>query len=371
MKAKKVQSDRGLRHSPFPSKLLDSNNEETHENHVVQSDDEFEDIDEESVDNDFVYKDLADPTASYDDDIVNEHEESLVKMFLHSNVTQSRTLADIIMEKIREKEQDDETSAPIDVSSVDIPPKVIEVYTGVGDLLQHFKSGKLPKALKMLPHLKNWEKIMWITRPDLWSPAGTFVVTRIFTSNLNAKLAQRFLNLVLLEKCRDDIRNYSKLNFHLYMALKKALFKPAAFYKGIMLPLVLSGTCTLREACIFGSVISKVSIPSIHSAAALLRLIEIPYTGATSVFVKILLSKKYAFPRRVIDGLISHFCSFIEEERALPVIWHQSLLCFVQRYKFEFDDKQIESILILLKKHSHTAISVEIKRELIAARNQQ
>ena len=59
-------------------------------------------------------------------------------------------------------------------------------------------------------------------------------------------MAQRFFNLVLLEKCRDDIRENKKLNDHLYMALKKSLFKPAAFYKGILLPLAQSGDCTLR-----------------------------------------------------------------------------------------------------------------------------
>lgn len=36
---------------------------------------------------------------------------------------------------------------------------------------------------------------------------------------------QRFFNIVLLEKCRDDIRANKKLNYHLYMALKKSLFK--------------------------------------------------------------------------------------------------------------------------------------------------
>ncbi len=292
-----------------------------------------------------------------------------MRKFLQASSQQTRTLADIIMEKIKEKELEETDTIQVPDYNDEIPAKVIEVYTGVGSLLQHFKSGKLPKALKMLPHLKNWEKILWITRPDMWSPAGTFVVTRIFASNLNVKMAQRFLNLVLLEKCRDDIRNHNKLNFHLYMALKKSLFKPAAFYKGILLPLVQSGDCTLREACIFGSVISKVSIPSIHSAAALLRLLQIPYAGSTSVFIKIILSKKYAFPRRVISALQNHFCRFVDEDRALPVIWHQSLLCFVQRYKIELEENEVEGILTLIKKHYHGSISSEIKRELSVAKH--
>lgn len=60
---------------------------------------------------------------------------------------------------------------------------------------------------------------------------------RIFASNLKENMAQRFYNLVLLPRVRDDIEEYKKLNFHLYQALKKALFKPGAFMKGVLIPL--------------------------------------------------------------------------------------------------------------------------------------
>ena len=45
---------------------------------------------------------------------------------------------------------------------------------------------------------------------------------------------------------------FFRLNFHLYQALRKALFKPGAFFKGFLLPLCESGNCTLREATIIG-----------------------------------------------------------------------------------------------------------------------
>lgn len=51
-------------------------------------------------------------------------------------------------------------------------------------------------------------------------------------------MAQRFYNLVLLPRVRDDLAEYKRLNFHLYQALRKALFKPGAFMKGILLPLL-------------------------------------------------------------------------------------------------------------------------------------
>ncbi len=43
--------------------------------------------------------------------------------------------------------------------------------------------------------------------------------------------AQRFLSLVLLPHVRQDIRQNKRLHFALYQALRKAAFKPDAFYK--------------------------------------------------------------------------------------------------------------------------------------------
>tara|TARA_B110000090_G_C13098447_1_gene337587 strand:- start:79 stop:555 length:477 start_codon:yes stop_codon:yes gene_type:complete len=150
------------------------------------------------------------------------------------------------------------------------------------------------------------------------------------------------------------------------MSLKKAMFKPGAFYKGIILPLAQSGTCTLREATIIGSVLAKVSIPSNHSAAALLRLAEMSYSGSTSLFIKILVNKKYSLPKRVIASMVDHFTNFVSETRVLPVIWHQSLLAFAQRYKLELEESQKEQFKELLKVHSHHQITMEVRRELFS-----
>lgn len=52
-------------------------------------------------------------------------------------------------------------------------------------------------------------------------------------------MAQRFFHLIVLPNVRQNIRaaTNKKLNPHLFNALKKALFKPAAFFRGILLPL--------------------------------------------------------------------------------------------------------------------------------------
>jgi essential nuclear protein 1 len=300
---------------------------------------------------------------------LTDAEEALVEKFLHSNRQESRTLADIIMEKLQEKSADAALQSRSEDAGTDIPQKVVDVYSAVGKMLAHYRSGKLPKALKMLPHLRNWEQVLWLTRPDGWSPAATYASTRIFASNLNEKMAQRFMNLVLLEKCRDDIRNNHKLNYYYFLAIRKALYKPSAFYKGFLLPLAQSGNCTLREATIIGGALAKQSIPGIHSAAVLLRLAELPYSGSTSMFIKVLLNKKYALPRRVIDALVAHFLAFERETRVLPVIWHQSLLVFVQRYKYEFSAAQRERLRLLARVQQHYQITPEIRASWPAIRN--
>lgn len=43
--------------------------------------------------------------------------------------------------------------------------------------------------------------------------------------------------------------NQGKLNVHLYEALKKALYKPAAFFKGILFPLCEVSESVKRWVC--------------------------------------------------------------------------------------------------------------------------
>ncbi|XP_067271234.1 bystin [Pseudorasbora parva] len=297
---------------------------------------------------------------------VDPEDEKAIEMFMNKNPPLRRTLADIIMEKITEK-QTEVGTVMSEVSGRGVPqldPRVVEVYRGVGKVLAKYRSGKLPKAFKIIPALSNWEQVLYLTEPESWTAAAMYQATRIFSSNLKERMAQRFLNLVLLPRVRDDIAEYKRLNFHLYSALKKALFKPGAWFKGILLPLCESGTCTLREAIIIGSILTRCSIPVLHSSAAMLKLAEMEYNGANSIFLRLLLDKKYALPFRVLDALVGHFLSFRADRRTLPVLWHQSLLTLVQRYRADLSSEQKEELKELLKVQSHGAITAEIRREL-------
>ncbi|XP_022919122.2 bystin [Onthophagus taurus] len=302
----------------------------------------------------------------YEELEIDEGDEKAMEIFMSKNPIPKRTLADIILEKITEKQTELDTKFS-DAGSLqiqDIHPKIVTLYEGVRDVLRKYRSGKLPKAFKIIPTLRNWEQILYITDPPSWSAAAMYQGTRIFASNLKEKMAQRFYNLVLLPRIRDDLAEYKRLNFHLYQALRKALYKPAGFMKGFLLPLLESGSCTLREAIIVGSVIAKNSIPILHSSAAILKIAEMDYTGANSIMLRIFFDKKYALPYRVVDAVVFHFLRFERDSRELPVLWHQAFLTFVQRYKADISSEQRDALLQLLKKQSHPTITAEIRREL-------
>lgn len=343
------------------NKVEDSSVEEEEED--VKSEESF-DEEENLIRTDDGYVNFSGPGLS-------EDQEALVCSILGGkHHEERRTLADMILEKIQEKEELANTPQQDDPQS-NLPPKVIEVYTDIGKILSNYTAGKLPKAFKIIPSLSNWEEILLLTRPDLWTPQAMYAATRIFASNLNPKMAQRFFNVFLLDAARADIDFNNKLNYHYYHAILKASYKPAAFFKGIILPLAQPDAyCTLREGLIIASALRKLSIPMHHSAVAIIKLSTGRYTPSASIFLKELLNKKYSLPPTVIRSVVlDHFAQFVNNEHQLPVLWHQCLLVFVQRYKDEIktNDEYKKILKAVMKVHSHDKITREVRRELFGS----
>ncbi|KAJ1642025.1 snoRNA-binding rRNA-processing protein [Coemansia erecta] len=314
-------------------------------------------------------EEYEDEEYGYEDEELDGGDAKIFEKFMPEAPRERQNLADLIMAKIKQHESAklaresgaDEGDRAVPAG---LDPKIVDVYTKIGEFLARYKSGPVPKAFKIIPSIRNWEEILYLTAPENWTPQATYQAARLFVSNMKPKQAQKFLNLIVLDRVRDDIADNKKLNYHLYMTLKKSLYKPAAFFKGILFPLCDSGTCTLREAVIIGSVLVKVSVPMLHSAAALYQLAEMEYSGPTSVFIRILIDKKYALPYKVVDSLVFHFLRFKQEKRELPVLWHQSFLVFVQRYKADLTPEQKDALLSVLKVQYHEGISEEIRREI-------
>ena len=112
--------------------------------------------------------------------------------------------------------------------------------------------------------------------------------------------------------------------------------------------------------------------------------------GATSLFIRILLDKKYTLPYQVLDALVFHFIRISNTHKTksdpLPVLWHQSLLVFCQRYGVfsptqyylscsstviscdryseSLTQDQKNALLDVVRVHAHPQISPEVRREL-------
>lgn len=114
-----------------------------------------------------------------------------------------------------------------------------------------------------------------------------------------------------------------------------------------------------------GSVLAKNSIPVLHACAAMFKIAEMEYSGGNSIFLRIILDKKYALPYRVIDAVVFHFLNFRSDKRELPVLWHQALLVFCQRYKQDVSSEQKQALLEICKIHHHYSITEEVRRELM------
>mmetsp|Transcript_2730 Transcript_2730/g.3969 ORF Transcript_2730/g.3969 Transcript_2730/m.3969 type:complete len:463 (+) Transcript_2730:139-1527(+) len=351
-------------HSPSAlTSLLDDSDLVMPKQNVIDRDGSFSSSSSDNDDNDeFTQIEEIELSAS---------DAAALKFFMGGGAGRTRTLHDIILEKLREQENIDiathaNPDAIVEHYKKRLDPRVFQVYTGVGEMLRKYRGGRVPKAFKLMPHLDNWEELLWLTQPDNWSPAAMYYGTRIFASNLNARMAQRFFNLILLPRLREDFAEHKKLNYHHYQALKKTLYKPAAFFKGIVIPLCEDGDCTLREAVIFSSVLKKKTVPVLHSAATIMKLASLPWSGPTSIFLRTLINKKYSLPYPTIDALVKHFAS-AQRIHELPVLWHQCFLVFAQRYKTELTRAQKSALKPVLRMHVHSKITPLIRTELFTS----
>lgn len=342
------------------------------------SDNESEESDEQ------VYSDYEEEGVEFEEEEfeVEDQDLELFEKFFNKGQTEpSFNLGDKILSLIQEKEDLKAAQAldsRINENAVLLPPKVIAAYQKIGQILASYTHGKLPKLFKVLPTLKNWEDVLYVTDPERWTPHATYEATKLFVSNLHSSEAQRFVETVLLEKFRasiEDSENHT-LDYHIYRAIRKSLYKPGAFFKGFLLPLV-DQHCTVREATIAASVLAKVSVPVLHSSVALTHLVQREFKPAATVFIRVLIEKKYALPYQTLDELVFYFMRFRqaaqeelgnsnEDLSQLPVVWHKAFLAFAQRYKNDITDDQRDFLLETVRQRFHHAIGPEIRRELLS-----
>ena len=159
-------------------------------------DEEWEDVDEHE-------KEVFATTGYFDVPDTDAHismadQKLLEKM--DDGPKDGKNLADLIMAKMTTGDfiDGDRLDNPSSMPDSALDPKVIAAYRKVAIVMRSFKSGKLPKAFKIIPQTQNWEELLILTDPSRWSAHSSYEATKIFCSQLNSKMAQRFYNVILL-----------------------------------------------------------------------------------------------------------------------------------------------------------------------------
>ena len=259
------------------------------------------------------------------------------------------------------------------------------VYLKIGELLCKYRSGKIPDSFSVLPRVQRWEDLLKLTNPDRWTPHATLKATNIFVGAPESARTLHFFKYYLLPRVLKEISEKGKLDYHLYEALKKGLFRPAIWFRGILFPFMrgefqltdrlgnrpnpnMPGKGTIKQAQILASVIMKKSIPNLHASAAILKSLQFQYNGPVGVIIKIFIDKKFALPLSVINALAQYFPKFAgQTEQKMPVLWFQTILSFAKSYRKYLSEGEKTLLKNLVRKRiKHSALSKEIVKELVA-----
>ena len=126
------------------------------ENDESESDSENEDQMEEYENKRDYYSD--------EDVVINEEDQRAFDVFMSNKANARRTIADIIMDKLTEKKTEIQSQMSDDSRTVgadlQLDERVVKMYTQIKAVLQKYRSGKLPKAFKIIPSLNNWEHVI-------------------------------------------------------------------------------------------------------------------------------------------------------------------------------------------------------------------
>lgn len=134
--------------------------------------------------------------------------------------------------------------------------------------------------------------------------------------------------------------------------MKKAVYKPIAFVKGILLPLCSSEAFSLNAAHVLRGVLNSISLPVFHAATAIIKISQLPISSPVSYVLTGMIYKRYTLPSLAIDALLKYFSKFEsedEESELMPLSLNSCIHAFVQLYKRELRPEQREQLIQLLK----------------------
>lgn len=224
-----------------------------------------------------------------------------------------------------------------------LKPKLLKILERTSLFLKVYRSGKMPKLIKILPSFKNFEEIMWLTRPDIWSDQAIFSITRSFLPKLDEMQMSRFYTLVLAPRFQETIFNRESMSIHIQKAIKLSSNFPFVFFSSLILPICESKNCSIKEGAILGSIISKYHFTPSVIMAVLIKLLKNPITPSKCMLCRIIVSKKYLIPHRIIDLLVDFFT--INNGKIFSSHYKTFFIVFIKNYSLLLSNEEKKKIL--------------------------
>jgi essential nuclear protein 1 len=137
-------------------------------------------------------------------------------------------------------------------------------------------------------------------------PKAIVQAERLFSRNTHPEIKMYYTTTVLLPRIRTDLKENKRLDPNLFNILVKSVAQTSTFCESLILPLCASNS-NLRELSVLSSVISRASIPALHSATILLRLAELEQTTSLTYLIRAILLKNYSLPLHSIDAMVDYF----------------------------------------------------------------
>jgi essential nuclear protein 1 len=184
VKERKVQREKDLALRKAEKKMKKGGLKAPKRNERDKDDEEWEEVDDHE-------KDIFDKDGFFDipegQEQISANDEKLLKTMqkrreetgkARPKESENVNLADLIMQKLAAGEFTDGNATKSSVKYEDLEegvestldPKVVAAYKSLGSVLRQYKSGKMPKIFKIIPQIANWEEVLWLTKPEQWSP---------------------------------------------------------------------------------------------------------------------------------------------------------------------------------------------------------
>nr|UXY87636.1 bystin-like protein [Cryptomonas curvata] len=207
---------------------------------------------------------------------------------------------------------------------------MLKILERTGILLKVYRSGKIPKIIKIIPIFKNFEDLIWFTRPDRWSVQALFAISKLFVNKLNKFETKRFLTLVFLPRLQECI--FKNQNFNLYIPLisKIANIVPKIFFSSIILPFFKNSNSYKKELVAVSLILLKISVQTNHISWGLIQLLKNQGNSSKFIILRVILTKNYNFSYRILDILVDFFIK--NKKKTKNVLFLKCYITFLKNY---------------------------------------